>query len=51
MKLLRPTRIRVRPIAGVDLVGWDELRAAMFAISGLIGCWLGYQITHLLALT
>lgn len=38
---------RVRWLAGVDLLGEDELRAVCFTLAGIIGSWLGIQIAGL----
>lgn len=40
--------IHVRPVAGVDLLGWDEFVVVAFTAAAGVGCWLGFQISHLL---
>lgn len=35
---------RVRLVAGLDLLGWDELRGVAFALAGLVGSLIGAAV-------
>lgn len=44
---MNPVHGHVRLLAGADVLGWDELCAVAFAVTGVVGLAIGAWLTGL----